>query len=375
MNKRMGLVMTGGGARASYQVGSVRAIYEILGKKAALFDIISGNSAGAINSVYLAANCENWDIATKNLTDLWTRVEPQHIYDLRAKTISDLGVRWISGTIFGGLTSKGSSINHLLDTAPLRKLVEREVDFSDITKNVENKFLYGMSLSTTNYNTGSNVVFYEGSHEIQDWARSDRFSCRTKLKVEHLMASSAIPIFFPPVQISESFFGDGCIRQTTPLSPAIHLGSDKIMAIGVRHPHDRDRMRQLAFSAFSQPTMGQVAGVMLNAIFLDSLDADVERLLRFNELIREGTHRDLKTVPILVIRPSKDLGKMTSNISDKLPPILKYLLKGIGVSDSEGLDLLSYLAFDESYTKPLMELGYEDAYKMKEEILKFNDAV
>jgi NTE family protein len=367
--------MTGGGARASYQVGCVRAIYEILKNKTCLFDIISGNSAGAINSVYLSANCENWDVATKNLTELWTRVEPQHIYDLRAKTVSELGMRLISGTVFGGLTNKGSSVNHLLDTTPLRKLVDREVDFSDITKNIEGKFLHGLSLSTTNYNTGTNVVFYEGSSEIKDWARSDRFSCRTKLRTEHLMASSAIPIFFPPVQINESFFGDGCIRQTTPLSPAIHLGANKILAIGVRHPHDRDRMKELAFSSFSCPTMGQIAGVMLNAIFLDSLDTDVERLIRINELILEGTHKDLKTVPILVIRPSRDLGKMTSLISDKLPPILKYLLKGIGVSDSEGLDLLSYLAFDEAYTKPLMELGYEDAYKMKDEILKFNDAV
>jgi NTE family protein len=375
MAKRTGLVMTGGGARAAFQVGCVRALYEILGKKNHLFDVISGNSAGGINSTYLAANCENWDVASHNLYELWMKVRPQDVYDLRKRTISDIGLRWISGTVLGGLSPKGATINHLLDTSPLRALAEREIDFSNITKNIEKKNLYGVSLSTTNYNTGTNIVFYEGSEEIKDWARSDRFSSRTQLKVEHLMASSAIPFFFPPVKVEESFYGDGCIRQTTPISPAIHLGSDKIIAIGVRHPHHKDKIRTQSFAPFSNPTLGQVAGVMLNAIFLDSLDADVERLIRINELIREGVHPELRTVPILLIRPSRDLGKMTTNISDELPPILRYLLKGIGVSDTEGLDLLSYLAFDQSYTKPLMELGYEDTYKMKDEILRFNDDV
>lgn len=367
--------MTGGGARASYQVGSVRALYEILGKKSRLFDVISGNSAGAINSTYLAANCENWDVATRNLYDLWIRVKPQNVYDLRKRTITDIGLKLASGTVLGGLTPKGSTVNHLLDTSPLRHLAEREIDFGDITKNINEKNLDGISLSTTNYNTGTNVIFYEGDPDIKDWSRSDRFSSRTQLKVHHLLASAAIPFFFPPIQIGHSFYGDGCIRQSTPLSPAIHMGANKIIAIGVRHPHRPESMKNLAFAPFSEPTMGQVIGIMMNAIFLDSLDADVERLIRINELIKEGAHPELRTVPILLIRPSRDLGKMTSNIVPNLPPILRYLLKGIGVSDTEGLDLLSYLAFDESYTKPLMELGYEDTYRMKDEVLRFIDDV
>lgn len=373
MSKKLGLVMTGGGARASYQVGVVRAIYEILGKKQNLFDVISGNSAGGINATYLASSVENWDVATHNLRDLWLRVQPQSVYDLRARTISDLGMKWMSGTVLGGLTPKGSTVNHLLDTAPLEKLATREIDFNHIRQNIERGYLRGVSLSTTNYNSGSNVIFYDGIPEIKDWARSDRFSQRTKIDVKHMMASSAIPLFFPPIQINQSYFGDGCIRQTTPLSPAIHLGAEKIIAIGVRFPHNRDRMKELTFEPVGNPTMGIVAGVMLNAIFLDSLDSDVERLRRINELIAEGAHPELKTVPILQIRPSRDLGKMSVNITDKLPPILRYLLKGIGVSETEGLDLLSYLAFDAAYTKPLMELGYDDTYRMKDEVLKFND--
>lgn len=363
--------MSGGGARAAYQVGVVRAIYEIIGKKNNLFDVISGNSAGAINATYLAASSENWDVATHNLSELWMRVKPQNIYDLRKRTISDIGMKLISGTVFGGMTPKGNSVNHLLDTSPLQALAEREIEFADIGKNISRKNLHGIALSTTNYNSGSSVVFYEGSEHIKDWARSDRFSFRTELRVQHMMASSAIPFFFPPVQIGHSFYGDGCIRQTTPLSPAIHLGSDKLIAIGVRHAHGQDKMRHMAFTPMSQPTMGQITGVMLNSIFLDSIDADVERLRRINELISEGAHPELKSVPILMIRPSRDLGKIASNVTEQLPPIMRYLLKGIGVSDHEGLDLLSYLAFDVSYTKPLIELGYEDAYKLKEEIIRF----
>lgn len=373
MSKRLGLLMTGGGARAAYQVGVVRAIYEILGKKNNLFDVISGNSAGGINSVYLAANAENWDVSTHNLQQLWVNLRPEYVYDLRKRTVTDIGMKLVSGTILAGLTPMAGTVNHLLDTTPLKKLVLKEVDFTHIGRNIRNKNLYGVSLSTTNYNSGSNVVFYEGDEEVKDWARSDRFSNRCELKIEHMMASAAIPVFFPPVQIGQSWYGDGCIRQTTPLSPCIHLGADKIIAIGVRHPHDQETMKSMAMSPTSNPTIGQVVGIMMNAIFLDSLDSDVERLRRINELIAEGTHRELKQVPVLLIRPSRDLGKMSSNITTELPPILRYLLKGIGVSDHEGLDLLSYLAFDESYTRPLISLGYEDAYKMKDEILRFND--
>lgn len=371
MSMKIGLVMTGGGARAAYQVGVVRAIQEIVSKKKNLFDIITGNSAGGINSVYLAANAENWDVATNNLKDLWIKLRPQDIFDLRKRTLTDLGLRWMSGTMFGGMTSKGSSINHLLDTEPLRNLVSREVNFDHIHRNIQNKNLDGIALSTTNYNSGSSVIFFDGQDTVKDWSRSDRFSCRTKLDIEHMMASSAIPIFFPPIKIQESYFGDGCVRQTTPLSPAIHLGADKILTIGIRHPHEKEKVKRLSFAPISEPTMGQISGVMLNAIFLDSLDSDIEHLTAINKLIAEGENPELKSIPILSIRPSKDLGQMSVDITSQLPKVMRYLLKGIGVSNTEGLDLLSYLAFDVSYTKPLIELGYGDAYNMKEEILNF----
>jgi NTE family protein len=372
MKKNLGLVMTGGGARAAYQVGVVRAIYEILKNDQHLFDVITGNSAGAINSTYLAAGAQDWDVATNNLIDLWKRLRPQDVYDLRVRTISELGMKWLGGAVFGGLTPKGSHINHLLDTAPLRKLLTREIDFNDIQNNINKSSIRGVALSTTNYNSGSNVVYFQGSLEIEDWSRTDRFSIRENLNIDHLMASAAIPFFFPPVKVGDSYFGDGCIRQTTPLSPAIHLGSEKIIAIGVRYPHHEQRMQDLALSPFSNPTIGQITGVMMNAVFLDSLESDVERMMKINELIKEGHREAFKVIPILMLRPSRDLGKMTEKLNEDLPARLRYLLKGIGVTEHEGLDLLSYLAFDKSYTVPLMDLGYEDTIKRKSEIEDFN---
>ena len=365
--------MTGGGARAAYQVGVVRAIYEILEKDQHLFDVITGNSAGAINATYLAANAENWDVATANLQDLWGKLTPKDVFDLRTKTLSQTGLKWLSSSVFGGMIGTLGGMNHLLDTSPLKKFLERHLSFDDIRKNIEEKNLYGISLATTNYNSGSSVIFYEGDYEISDWLRTDRFSHRQKLTHDHLMASAAIPFFFPPIQVGDSYYGDGCIRQTTPLSPAIHLGADKIIAIGVRHPHNQNRMKDLAFSPFDNPSLGQIIGVLLNSIFLDSLEADVERLGAINNLVAAGKDPGMKEIPILMIRPSRDLGKMTEKLNKELPGSLRYLLKGIGVSDVEGLDLLSYLAFDDSYTKPLMELGYDDAYAVKKDILRFID--
>ncbi len=370
--KKLGLVMTGGGARAAYQAGVVRALYEIIGAREKLFEVIAGNSAGAINASYYAGHAENWDVATHNLCDLWKRIKPGNVYDVRTRILSEMGMKWLGGSVFGGLTSEGSHTNHLLDTKPLRNLITRETNFNHVQQNIDAGHLHGISLSTTNYTTGTSVIFYQGHESIQDWSRSDRFSVRCQLNEDHLMASSAIPFFFPPIKINQGYFGDGCIRQTTPLSPAIHLGADKIIAIGVRYPQPPDKIKEMAFLPASIPTLGQITGVMLNAIFLDSLEGDVERLMKINRL-SGGQRTDQKQIPILMLRPSKDLGKLAKFTPDKLPPFLRYLFKGMGVSDTGGSDLMSYLAFDESYTGPLIELGYDDTYAQKSEVLKFID--
>lgn len=371
---KLGIVLTGGGARGAYQVGVLRAIYEITHIHRHLLDVITGNSAGAINATYIASNAQDWDIATKSLVEMWKGLTPNDVFDLSKRSITGLGLKWLGGAVFGGMTKSGSNMNHLLDTAPLRKLLSERIDFNQLNKNILAGVVDGVALSTTNYTSGSSVVFFNSREHIEEWSRSDRFSYRTQLDLNHLMGSAAIPFFFPPEKIGESYFGDGCVRQTTPFSPSIHLGADRIIGIGIRHPHPKEKVRHLAFAPVGEPTLGQIAGVMLNAIFLDSMEADYERMKRINELIEKQNDPAFRQIPVFMIRPSKDLGKMTEKLNKELPGKLRYLLKGIGVSDKEGLDLLSYLAFDESYTEPLIELGYQDTLNQRDLVLEFINA-
>ncbi len=373
-----GIVLTGGGARGAYQVGALRAIYEITGLSKDLFPVVTGNSAGAINAVYLAANASDWETATGQLWDLWKGLRPQDIFELNPLSIGKLGSKWLAGAVFGGLKPEGTSVNHLLDTGPLRELIEREVDFTELNRHIKAGAPRAFAVSTTNLYSGSSVVFHRSQHAVTEWARTDRFSTTAEFSADHILASSAIPIFFPPVKIGESWYADGCIRQTTPLSPAIHLGAERLIAIGIRAPHSVERMQGLAFAPNRNPTVGQVAGVLMNAVFLDALEGDVERLSRINHTLYhvDEKHRrehfsNLRPVPILMLRPSQDLGAMTAQLSKELPPVLRYLLKGIGVSGNEGMDLLSYLAFDKSYTLPLMKLGYDDTKARADEIKRF----
>ena len=368
---KLGIVLTGGGARAAYQVGVLRALYELTHQHRHLLDVITGNSAGAINATYIASYAHDLDYATKTLVDMWKSLSPQDVFDLRKRVLTELGMRWISGTVFGGMTKSGSNVNHLLDTTPLRKLLSERIDFKRINDNIKNGTISGIALSTTNYSSGSSVVFHNTHKEIPDWSRSDRFSQKAEMTIEHLMASAAIPFFFPPEKIGDSYYGDGCVRQTTPFSPAIHLGADKIIGIGIRYPHPREKMKELAFAPAPEPAIGRIAGVMLNAIFLDSMEADYERMKKINELIEKQAYPEFRQIPIFMIRPSKDLGKMTEKLNKELPASLRYLLKGIGVSGNEGLDLLSYLAFDSSYTEALIEIGYEDTLKQGPQLLEF----
>ncbi len=370
---KLALSLNGGGARGSYQVGALRALYEIIKKDQNLFDIVTGNSAGAINAIFLASNAEDWGSSTQYLVDLWKRITPEDVYDISQYNMTKLGSRLVKGTLLRNLAG-GTPVNGLLDTAPLHNLLEREIDFKKIRQHFAAKYLSSVSLSTTNYYSGSSVVFFDGDEDenLEEWSKPSRFSIRTELNVNHVMGSSAIPLFFPPAKIDNSYYGDGCIRQITPLSPAIELGADKIITIGIRHQHSIDHMKELSLMANPSPQISQIGGVMMNAIFLDSLEADVERLEKVNTIVEMmGPKSPWKYIPILSLRPSRDLGEMTEQLGNRLPLVLRYFLQGIGVSGQSGLDLLSYLAFDSSYTSQVVELGYEDTMAKKNLILSF----
>lgn len=387
---RVGLVLVGGGARGAYQAGALQGIGEILrpalGESRSnepFFKVITGISAGSINAAFLGCQSGPFPETLERLAQLWFHLKMQDVIRTDTASISQIGLRWLRDLIFGGLMAqRRKRSNHLLDTAPLKRLLEREADFENLKTNILSGRLYGFGVSATNYLTGTAVTFYEGVPEIQNWARSSRLGIRTRLSPSHVLASASIPVLFEPVAVEGAYYGDGGIRMNTPLSPAIHLGSDRVVAISIRHPRSIEKTVELnrlgGGLPISEISVADIAGVMMNAAFLDGLDSDVERTLRINQTLKlleeakaTSAGTSLKQVPLLVLSPSTDLGAMAQQQFKKFPRTMRYMLKGLGVSDTTGSDLMSYLSFDPSFTRPLLELGRADALLKREEILDF----
>ena len=374
----VGLVLTGGGARAAYQVGALRAIAEVWRAKASPFSIYAGVSAGAINATSVAAGADEFQVAAARLGDIWRNLTPDRVYRTDARGLFSIGSRWIKDLSSGGLLGS-SKINYLLDTAPLCDLLAETLPVSRLAQHFRSGVLRGVALSTTSYATGLAVTFFDGAKDVQPWFRTTRIGVRARLRLPHVLASSAIPIFFPPVKIRGLFYGDGCVRMHAPLSPAIHLGADRILAVGVQSapsielPLERTRAPRREWLPPSE-----IAGLLLNAVFLDALEADLERLERVNRTVafippdQRGTaSQPLRAVPTLVLRPSQDLGTLASDQYSRFPRMLRYLLKGIGATGETGSDLLSYLAFEPEYVGRLMDLGYSDTLRRRVEIEAF----
>src|SRR5512133_3063403 len=275
-----GLVLTGGGARAAYQVGVLRALSEIAVPGNLPFDVLAGISAGAINSVALATAAEDFQDAARRLSETWAALTPDRIFRTGTFELASIGSRWLRDLSAGGLVGK-SGINYLLDAGPLRELIAGEIPFGRMRRHLRAGRLRGVAVSATNYHTGSGVTFFEGAADIEPWTRSTRVGIRGRITVDHVMASTAIPIFFAPVAIGGTFYGDGCVRMVYPMSPAIHMGADRIVAVSVRHLNTptQTAQREVREKADQMP-LSEIAGVLLNAVFLDSVDADLERLHR-----------------------------------------------------------------------------------------------
>ncbi len=372
-----GLVLTGGGARAAYQVGALRAIAEIVGPGPMPFDVLAGISAGAVNAVALATGAEDFQRQVERLRAAWERITPGRIYRTDALKLAAIGSRWIRDLSAGGLIGK-SGINYLLDSSPLRELLEHGISIGRMRRQLRAGRLRAIALSATNYHTGMGVTFFEGAADIEPWTRSTRVGVRARLSLEHVMASSSIPIFFPPVKLGGMYYGDGCVRMIYPMSPAIHLGAERVVAISVRHTRPGSEAAAQERSAHEPLPLSEIAGVLLNAVFLDSLDSDAERLERINRTLalipREKLQRSdlaLRPVPALVLRPSADLGKLAADEYERFPAMLRYLLKGIGATGHAGEDLLSYLAFEPIYVGRVMELGYSDTMARRAEVEAF----
>jgi NTE family protein len=374
-----GLVLTGGGARAAYQVGALLAIAQLCpGRhRAAPFRIFAGVSAGAINAVSIASGADALPAAAPRLAEIWRSLTPDRVYRTDARGLLSIGTRWLKDLSAGGLLGS-SRINYLLDTAPLHALLSETMPIARLGPHVRSGAIRGVAVSTTSYATGMGVTFFDGAREVRPWLRATRFGVRQRLRLPHVMASSAIPLFFPPVRIQGRFYGDGCVRMQAPLSPAIHLGADRILAISVRHLRQpAEALRDENAGRADRVPVSEIAGVLLDSVFLDSLDSDHERLERINRTLalvpRERLGReelDVRRIPALVLRPSQDLGRLAADEYQRFPAMLRYLLRGVGATGGTG-DLLSYLAFEPVYIRRVMELGYSDAMAQREEIERF----
>lgn len=379
IKRKVGLVLSGGGARGAYQAGVLGGIAEIIGQDfgAQPFPIITGISAGSINAGFLASASGSFQDQANLLLHLWSELVAEQVIKTNPMTLGKLGFSWLKDLSTGGLFGKPDS-THLLDSSPLNEFLKHRIDFDQLRRNVDSKILDGVSVTSTSYATGTSVTFFD-SRELKSWTRSARIGVRTTLALEHVLASSAIPIFFKPVRVGNSYYGDGGIRSSSPMSPAIHLGAEKILAIGVRYPRNDVESQEINQQVVMKDiAMADIAGVLLNSLFLDALEFDHERLQRVNEtvgIIQEHiphvSGHKLRKIPSLLFLPSYDLGKIAADQFDRFPAVLKYFLKGLGASQESGADMLSYLAFDHAFTQRLIEVGRNDAMMRKDEVLEF----
>lgn len=366
------LVLTGGGARAAYQVGVLSAIRAIRGKrKGNPFPILCGTSAGGINAVALAVYSQDFNAAVRKLTWIWRNFHVDRVYRADGLALLATGARWGSALTTGWLVRQ--TPRSLLDNSPLRALLDRVLDYPRIGEAIGNGDLHAVSVSASGYSSGQNLVFYQGCSSLRPWHRAQRIGVPTVLTTRHLLATSAIPFVFPAMRINREYFGDGSMRQVAPVSPAVHLGADRILVIGAGRLAEEGREYSDAY-----PTPAQIAGHTLSSIFLDSLAADIERMERINRTLsvlseeqRKSAGITLRPIETLVISPSHRLDTIASDHRDSLPRPLRVVLRGVGAMRREGSALLSYLLFEPGYTRALMDLGYRDAMARREKIAVF----
>ena len=384
LKKKTGLLLSGGGARAAYQVGVLQGISTIL-CEAGLppeknpYDIICGTSAGAINATALACHADNFGEGLGKVVQVWENFTAEQVYRADSLGVLRSGAKWLSILSFGWLlrTWRANPPNSLLDNRPLASLLSRMLDFSRLQAALSDGALHALAVTASSYSAGDHLTFYQSEAQIEPWVRTQRLALRSRISIDHLLASSAIPLVFPATAIdcagTPEYFGDGSMRQIAPISPAIHLGADKVLIIGAGRMNEPVRMTP---DVAHYPSLAQIAGHAMSSIFLDSLSVDIERMNRINLTLSVLTDEQraktpLRPIEMLIIAPSQRIDEIASRHVGSLPAPVRLLLGGIGATEVRGAALASYLLFESSYTRELMALGRLDAQNHRSDVLKF----
>lgn len=382
-----GLILTGGGARAAYQVGVLDAVANIRRHTDAPagnpFPVIAGTSAGAINSTALACGADDFDKAVNGLVHIWRNFRAEQIYRSDSIGVIRTGARWLTMMSMGWMIARfrRARPRSLLDNSPLDVLLAKLIDTRRLKQVMRDGHVQALAVTASSYGSGMHVTFYDAVKDIVPWTRSQRIAVRSDVGVPHLLASSAIPFVFPAVPLvidgHIEYFGDGSMRQSAPISPAVHLGAERILVVGAGRMHEPPGERP---ASSEYPNLAQIAGHALSNIFLDALAVDVERLQRINSTLgllppEARAHTSLRPIDVLVIAPSKRLDDIAAKHLGSLPAPIRALLRGVGVSgsgdDARGAALASYLLFEAPYTRELMALGRSDTFARREEVMQF----
>ena len=366
--KKIGLVLPGGGARAAYQVGVLKAISELI-PDSNPFSIISGTSAGAINASLLASRSQSLKEAVEVLSGVWCNFKTNKVYRTETTVMLKSIFQWLLTVSSGGVLAKNPK--SLLDNSPLRQLLEDTINLEGIKNNINKGNLDAFAITAASYSSKKSVTFFQSEEDDIDWERFLRVGVKTDILIDHLMASIALPLIFPAVKINNEYFGDGAMRQATPLSPAIRLGAEKLLIINTdsKSPNNQLTDNQI------YPSIGEVGGYMLDALFTGGLLSDLERLDRINQIIENSgnnsvqtSNKKMKHLDYCVISPSKDIKKIAKEHYKDVPYSIKLLMKGLGLKNREESELLSFLLFESSFTSSLIQLGFEDGMTNQSEI-------
>lgn len=382
-----GLMLSGGGARGAYQAGALLGLAQVLDQELnsnnpirfTPFSWYAGLSAGAINTTFCASRQTPFLQTATDLTQLWGQLKTEQVYKGDWWNTSKVGLSWLKDFSFGPW-KKSRTAKELLNVGPLIEVLEKEIAFDQIQKNIDDGRLKGVGVTAFNYTGRGSITFMQGSEEVQPWTRKRRQGIKTQLNPRHLLASSSIPLLFSPVTIGNSVFGDGTIRNTAPLSPLIHMGCDRFIFIGVRH-HQKLEMKKFSphyqGSKPEKPSVGKIAGTLLNGLFFDNLEIDIARLQQINDISRAypklkvSGRRPIREVNMLTLSPSIDLSELaSSDLQECLPSAVRYFMTSMG-NERDPADLASYLMFEKKYTQRLIDLGRKDSLQARERILDF----